>query len=50
MSQKQIGNIIHLVFKKLIQENWSGNNRNNFLFNVLVLEMKKRSDFICATI
>jgi hypothetical protein len=27
--------------QKLIQEGWSGNNRNNFLFNVLVLEMKK---------
>ena len=29
--------------QKLIQEGWSGNNRNNFLFNVLVLEMKKNS-------
>lgn len=27
--------------QKLIQEGWSGNNRNNFLFNVLVLESKK---------
>lgn len=27
--------------QKLIQEGWSGNNRNNFLFNVLVLEAKK---------
>ena len=27
--------------QKLIQEGWSGNNRNNYLFNVLVLEMKK---------
>jgi len=27
--------------QKLIQEPWSGNNRNNFLFNVLVLENKK---------
>ncbi len=29
--------------QKLIQEGWSGNNRNNYLFNVLVLEMKKNS-------
>tara|TARA_R100000278_G_scaffold115200_2_gene93985 strand:+ start:3838 stop:5418 length:1581 start_codon:yes stop_codon:yes gene_type:complete len=29
--------------QKLIQEGWSGNNRNNFLFNVLVLELKKDS-------
>ena len=29
--------------QKLIQEGWSGNNRNNFLFNVLVLEMKKNN-------
>tara|TARA_A100001391_G_scaffold6115_1_gene3887 strand:- start:1943 stop:3517 length:1575 start_codon:yes stop_codon:yes gene_type:complete len=29
--------------QKLIQEGWSGNNRNNFLFNVLVLEMKKNA-------
>ena len=29
--------------QKLIQEGWSGTNRNNFLFNVLVLEMKKNS-------
>lgn len=27
--------------QKLIQEKWSGNNRNNFLFNVLTLETKK---------
>ena len=27
--------------QKLIQEGWGGNNRNNFLFNVLVLESKK---------
>ena len=27
--------------QKLIQEGWSGTNRNNFLFNVLVLETKK---------
>ena len=27
--------------QKLIQEGWSSNNRNNYLFNVLVLEMKK---------
>ena len=26
--------------QKLIQEKWEGNNRNNYLFNVLVLEMK----------
>ena len=25
----------------LVQEGWSGNNRNNYLFNVMVLEMKK---------
>jgi len=30
--------------QKLIQEGWSGNNRNNFLFNVLVLEAKKEPD------
>jgi len=29
--------------QKLIQEGWSGNNRNNYLFNVLVLEMKKNN-------
>jgi len=29
--------------QKLIQEGWSGSNRNNFLFNILVLEMKKNS-------
>ena len=29
--------------QKLIQEGWSGSNRNNFLFNVLVLESKKDS-------
>ena len=29
--------------QKLIQEKWEGNNRNNYLFNVLVLEMKKNS-------
>lgn len=27
--------------QKLIQEGWSGSNRNNFLFNILVLEQKK---------
>ena len=27
--------------QKLIQEGWSSNNRNNYLFNILVLEMKK---------
>lgn len=27
--------------QKLIQEKWSGSNRNNFLFNVLTLETKK---------
>lgn len=27
--------------QKLIQEGWSGNNRNNYLFNILVLEGKK---------
>jgi len=27
--------------QKLIQERWTGTNRNNYLFNVLVLEMKK---------
>tara|TARA_Y100000004_G_scaffold194277_1_gene258497 strand:- start:184 stop:1320 length:1137 start_codon:yes stop_codon:yes gene_type:complete len=29
--------------QKLIQERWEGNNRNNYLFNVLVLEMKKNN-------
>jgi hypothetical protein len=29
--------------QKLIQEGWSGSNRNNYLFNVLVLEMKKNN-------
>tara|TARA_R110000764_G_scaffold145900_2_gene233681 strand:+ start:542 stop:2125 length:1584 start_codon:yes stop_codon:yes gene_type:complete len=29
--------------QKLIQEGWSGNNRNNYLFNVMVLEMKKNT-------
>lgn len=29
--------------QKLIQERWTGNNRNNYLFNVLVLEMKKNN-------
>ena len=29
--------------QKLIQEKWEGNNRNNYLFNVLVLEMKKNN-------
>lgn len=29
--------------QKLIQEGWSGNNRNNYLFNILVLEMKKNN-------
>ena len=27
--------------QKLIQEKWEGNNRNNYLFNILVLEGKK---------
>jgi len=27
--------------QKLVQEGWSGNNRNNYLFNIMVLEMKK---------
>jgi|TARA_A100001391_G_scaffold20028_1_gene11009 hypothetical protein len=29
--------------QKLIQERWTGTNRNNYLFNVLVLEMKKNT-------
>ena len=29
--------------QKLIQEQWTGNNRINYLFNVLVLEMKKNN-------
>ena len=32
--------------QKLIQEGWSGNNRNNFLFNVLVLESKKDQQYL----
>jgi len=30
--------------QKLIQEHWAGDNRNNYLFNVLVLETKKNEN------
>lgn len=34
--------------QKMIQEKWPGNHRNDFLFNVLVMEMKKTDNSLTA--